>query len=407
MPNPPWASLSLSRIPTGDSNHPEHRTATMRFALIGDHPDGLAMTAAMIGKGAHTLVAYAGPSGGRDQLRQTGGDFRQFHDLEEILAEEEAELVIVADAIEHRAAVLRRALQADKHVLCVHPADLRPDICYEASMIVQDTRKVLLPLLAIGLAPGIAGLRDFLKQDSLGTVKAVEGEWNCNCGADWADSPVLSMWDGLRRLQGDIREVSVLTAGGEALTPAESATLSGRFSSGPMIHVMVAPNAATTTCRWLVRGENGQAELSMPDGPFGRAELRYPSPGGERVESLAPWNPWQRLVEIVRDALDRKSPPLSWLDETRCLELFDAARTSARRRRVVPLDYESSTEEANFKSTMTAVGCGLLLLLAVLFFAMPFTPGLKYVFLPLLVVFLLLQLFRWVVPAANQEKTQP
>src|SRR5262249_30714189 len=162
----------------------------------------------------------------------------------------------------HRAAVLRRALQADKHVLCVHPADLRPDICYEASMIVQDTRKVLLPLLAIGLAPGIVALHEILKQDSLGTVQTVEGEWNNNCGADWADSPLLSMWDGLRRLQGDIRELSVLAAGGEGLTAGESATLSGRFSSGPMFHVMVAPSGATT-CRWLVRGENGQAELRM------------------------------------------------------------------------------------------------------------------------------------------------
>jgi hypothetical protein len=80
------------------------------------------------------------------------------------------------------------------------------------------------------------------------------------------------------------------------------------------------------------------------------------------------------------------------------LEIFDAVRTSVRRRRVVPLDYESASEESNFKSTMTAMGCSLLLVLMGLFFAMPLVPGLKYVFLPLLILFLGLQLFRWVVP---------
>lgn len=377
----------------------------MRFALIGDHPDGLAMTAALVSDGSHSLATYAGPGQGREQLRGVGSEFRQVHDLEEVLAAKELELVIVADTLEHRPAVLRRAMQAEKHVLCVHPADLQPDICYEAAMILQDTRKVLLPLLAVGLAPGLERLQAAVQEGVLGAIQLVEGEWtSASAGANWSESPLLTAWDGLRRLQGEIREVSVLTAGGEGLQPAEQVTLTGRFSAGPLFRLLINPTASTTTCRWLVRGEKGQAELQLPDGPFGRGELRYPSPEGEHCESFAPWNPWQRLTAVLHGCVDRKPQPVSWLDETRCLELFDAARTSARRRRVVPLDYEAASEEANFKSTMTAVGCGLLLLLLVLFFAMPLVPGLKYLFLPLLAVFLLLQLLRWVVPSSNREK---
>jgi myo-inositol 2-dehydrogenase/D-chiro-inositol 1-dehydrogenase len=214
----------------------------------------------------------------------------------------------------------------------------------------------------------------------------------------------------MRRLCGEIHEVSTLTARGEGLETNEQVTLNGRFGAGALFHILINPHAYGTNgvgrCRWLVRGDQGQAELQMPDGPFGRAELCYSAAQGERSESFPPWNPWQRLVEILHGCLDRKPQPLSWVDETRCLELFDAARTSARRRRVVPLDYEASSEEANFKSAMTTLGCGLLLMLMVLFFAMPLVPGLKYIFLPLLVVFLLLQLFRWVVPSGNAEKTK-
>jgi predicted dehydrogenase len=383
----------------------------MRFALIGDHPDGLAMTAALVSDGRHSLAAYAGPAHGRDQLHEAGNDFRQFHDLEEILAEEAVELVIVADALEHRAAVLRRALQAEKHVLCVHPADLRPDICYEASMIVQDTRKVLLPLLGIHLSPGFDRLQTITKSPALGAVQLIEAEWTSRANdASWADSPILTAWDGMRRLGGEIHEVSTLNASGAALEASEQVTLNGRFSAGALFHLLINPLSGEASrpagCRWLVRGDQGQAELQMPKGPFGRAELSYAALEGERHESFPPWNLWQRLVEILHGSLDRKPQPLSWVDETRCLELFDAARASARRRRVVPLDYEASSEEANFKSTMTALGCGLLLMLVVLFFAMPLVPGLKYIFLPLLVVFLLLQLFRWVVPSGNAEKTK-
>jgi predicted dehydrogenase len=378
----------------------------MRFALIGDHRDGLAMTSALTAQVRHQLAAYAGPVGGAERLRQCGAVFRQYQEVEELLAQSDVELVIVADDLEHRPAVLKRALQADKHVLCVHPADLRPDICYEASMIVQDTRRILVPLLPERLAPAMLRLQQLCREGSLGIVQVVEGERK-ESAANWDGSSLLSVWDGLRQLQGEIREVSVLTAAGEGLQPGEQTTLTGRFARGALFHLLMTPSGESQSCRWLVRGEGGTAELIMAQGPYGLAQLHCQTPSGEIVESFAAWDPWQRLAEVVEDCMLRKPQPMTWLDETRCLELFDAARTSARRRRVVPMDYEASSEEANFKSTMTAVGCGLLLVLLVLFFAMPLIPGLKYVFLPLLVLFLAMQLLRWLVPSDAKEKEEP
>jgi hypothetical protein len=120
-----------------------------------------------------------------------------------------------------------------------------------------------------------------------------------------------------------------------------------------------------------------------------------PTDGPPQVENWPGWDRARALADAVRAGL-AGSPPVTWLDATRCLELFDAARRSAKRRRVVPMDYEAMSESGNFKSTMTAVGCGVLLLISILFLAIPAVPWFKYLIPVLLFIFLVLQVLRWV-----------
>src|SRR5438309_2011093 len=119
----------------------------MHFALLGDHPDGLDMARALSESGRHELIVYCGPAVGAEFLRRWGLSFQTTHDLEEALADPRVEAVIVAGNLDERPEQLRRALQSEHHVLCVHPADQRPDIAYEAAMIQGDTRRLLMPLL--------------------------------------------------------------------------------------------------------------------------------------------------------------------------------------------------------------------------------------------------------------------
>ena len=64
----------------------------MRFALLGDHPDGLAMARALVDSSRHELGAYSGPGIGGEYLRRWGIAARGVGDLEEVLAERLAEL---------------------------------------------------------------------------------------------------------------------------------------------------------------------------------------------------------------------------------------------------------------------------------------------------------------------------
>src|SRR5439155_25347874 len=114
----------------------------MRFALLGDRPDGLAMARARVDSSRHELGAYSGPGIGGEYLRRWGIAARGVGDLEEVLADPAIDAVIVAGSPADRPAQLRRALQSERHVLCVHPAGDSPDIAYEAAMIQADTGMV-------------------------------------------------------------------------------------------------------------------------------------------------------------------------------------------------------------------------------------------------------------------------
>src|SRR5207237_664491 len=119
----------------------------MRFALLGDHADAIALTLALASSGRHQLHVFAGASATRTILESNGSRVPTTGDLEEILADPGVGLVIVGSALYVRAAHLRRALQSERHVLCVFPPDKSLDIAHEASMIQRDTGKLRMPLL--------------------------------------------------------------------------------------------------------------------------------------------------------------------------------------------------------------------------------------------------------------------
>src|SRR5262245_37236958 len=134
----------------------------MRFALLGDHPDGLDMARALVETGRHELAVYSGPPVGLEYLRRWGIGASPVGDLEEVLADPAVEAVIVAGSPPGRPAHLLRALQSERHVLCVHPADQTPDTAYEAAMLQGDTGMLLLPLLPEALHPAFARLAELV-----------------------------------------------------------------------------------------------------------------------------------------------------------------------------------------------------------------------------------------------------
>jgi predicted dehydrogenase len=421
----------------------------MRFALLGDHPDGLDMARALVESGRHELTVYSGPPVGAEHLRRWDIRPRLVGDLEEVLADPVVEAVLVAGGTADRPAQLRRALQSERHVLCVHPADQGPDIAYEAGMIQTDTRCLAVPLLPEALHPAVRRLAEIARAQR--PLRLVEVE-------RWAPEelllehesaghkPSVPGWDVLRALGGEIAEVSAYS-GPEDLLPEEPLLLAGQFTHGGLFRVALVPYHPEPRWRLAVLGRYDRAELVFPEGCPGPARLTWhDDSGAAHEEHWETWNPWPALVEAFEAALlarhpararsaaarqpqlaaraaggeareavtanppergearpAAEAPPLTWQDEVRSLELDDAARRSVAKRRASALEHPEANEETGFKGTMTLVGCGLLWAGLVVLILSIWIPWLGWGILPVLTVFLTLQLLRWAVPPKEPE----
>jgi predicted dehydrogenase len=420
----------------------------MRFALLGDHPDGLAMAVALVDSGRHQLLICTTPLAETELSRL--GKPRVVADVEEVLADPAIEAVIVAGPPSVRPAQLRRALQSERHVLCVHPADEKPDVAYEAAMLQRDTGYVLLPLLPEGLHPAFARLARFIDRPAPEqTASSVVGAFRLlqferaatdevlDNAPDPALEPAIPGWDVLRRLGGELSEVSSF-ADGEDLAAGLPVLLAGRFEQGGLFQVTLLPAQPAAWWRLVATGTKGQAELTFPQGWNGPAILGWrDETGTSREEYDERFDPWPVLVEAFEAVLlerqgdketrrqgDKESiresspvslsppllvslssaPGLSWQDEVRALELDDAARRSVERRRVNLMDYQEASEEVGFKGTMTLVGCAMLWAVLLLLIASRWQPWVGWLILPLLVVFIGMQLLRYVIPSGEARQ---
>ena len=380
----------------------------MRFALLGTHPDGIDMACALVETGRHQLVAYTSAEPVPDHiLRRWGEQAHRLHDLEDLLADPEIDAVIVAGTPDNRTVQLRRALQSERHVLCVHPPDAVPDGAYEAAMIQNDTGRLLLPLLPEALHPGIVRLAEVIRSGTRPLVepRLIEVE-------RWATEhvlldtggakhrPAFPGWDVLRALCGEVAEVAAL-APGEELTSEETVLLSGRFERGELFQAALVPYQSESRWRLTAVGSHGRAELLFPAGGRGPAFLNWCDRDGDlREEAWDAWDPWPAMVAVFEEAVagNRASRRPTWQDAIRSLELDDAARRSVQRRRASTMEYQEASEEVGFKGTMTLIGCGLIWLTILIVILAIWFPQAGWAVVPLLVIFLGLQAFRWIVP---------
>jgi predicted dehydrogenase len=406
----------------------------MHFALLGNHPDGLKMALALVESSRHEFAAYSGPPIPWEKLGIRPD--RVIGDIEEILADPKIDAVIVAGDLSQRPNQLRRALQSERHVLCVYPPSDSPDITYEAAMIQSDTRRVLLPLLLGSLHPGVQRLRELIQTDqpSSAAIRLIEWKQNRNpksaatdgtqmehgkesvlnphlIGGSDFDSGYFPGWEVLQALGGPIAEVSAF-AEQTIRPPHEPLLVAGRFEHGGLFQAVLSPFAPEGTWRLRLTASSLRAELDLSCS--NKAHLSWTdAAGAAHQEEWDSANPYREMVRVFENAVrvyeqgtsasgseekePRQEAVMTWQDAIRAAELDDAARRSVERRRVSALEYPEATEEASFKGTMTLIGCGMLWLILVLLVLSRWFPVLLFVIVIMLTVFLCLQVLRAIV----------
>lgn len=399
----------------------------MRFALLGDHPDGIDFARAVADCGRHRVVVCTTPLS-EEMKRHFGAEIQRCNDLEEVLADPAIDAVIVASRADLRPTHLRRALQSERHVVCVHPPDQTPEVAYEAAMLRNDTGCVLMPLLPEATHPAFHRLAEWVRrkegaQSAIGSFRLLEMERGVAeevLEGIWLPGHKAAFpgWDILRTVGGDIQEVAAF-AEAEELREGEPVLIVGRFEQGGLFHVTLLPRQPQPRWRLTVHGSAGRVDLLFPHGWNGPAILDGRDTAGEPHEEYwQDWDPWPTLVEMFEQAVAAATPRpyspsplpeegkdketrqfrLTWQDSVRALELDDAARRGVEKRRSTVLEYPEATEEVGFKGTMTLIGCSLLWGVLLLLILSVWWPKLGFLIVPLIVFFLGMQVLRYFIP---------
>lgn len=365
------------------------------------------MARALANSGRHEIRVYHGPAAGSQALREAGLEPAVVSDLEEVLADPAIEAVIVAGMLAERAGQLRRALQSERHCLCVHPLADSPDPAYESAMIQADTHKLLVPLLPELLHPDLRNLAELTASPQLGLGSLVLIEMRRCPDPEMAEAGSLRGWETLRALGGEIAEVAVVGPG-EELGIESPVLVSGRFERGALFQITYLQECGDGELRIQAVGREGKARVQCGNHLDDPCHVEFEQDGKvSRTEPRPSWDPWKALVEEFENMLAGRPGLVSWQAETRCLELDDAARRSLAKRRVSALEYPEATEEAGFKGTMTLVGCALLWGIIAILIASVWLPWLGWLIVPALGFFLGLQVFRWFLPRTPEGPVPP
>ncbi|HEV3144366.1 MAG TPA: Gfo/Idh/MocA family oxidoreductase [Gemmataceae bacterium] len=362
----------------------------MRFALLGDHPDGLEMARSLVATGRYELAAVLDAP-----IPEFAPSARPFTDFEEILADPAVELVIVAGKLTVRGEQLRRALQSERHVLCVHPCADRLDRAYEAALIAEETKKMLLPLLPDSLQPAIVQFAQTLQSKAVGSRRFEWLTWEQRVCGSLGEERAFGGWDLLRRLGGEIVEVSGF-AEQEDLLRDKPLLATGRFEKGGLFQIILLPLRKEETTWLTLEVESATVELEKPTDGLWRVA---PSDGSSPLPSMPAGNRWHGLLSVFEMALSNPAEPLplTWDDAIRTMELDDALRQSVEKRRAIPMEYAEVSEQASARGSITLIGCGMIWLMLLAFAVSIWLPWIRWLVVPMLVGFLGLLAVRWIV----------
>lgn len=375
----------------------------MNFLILGDGPEELAWARAIDASAAHRLfVAFPGFAG--------FSELPQARDLDDALATAGVEAAVVGGGADFRAEALRRVAAVGLPAICLHPPGPDSEAYYQVAMSRAETGSVLVPDLAARLHPGVSAIRVAIESEELGAFRSLRYESPADTSAgDLARVAFARSVDLVRSLVGEIEAV---TATGDApgdrpedslivqLRAAGSRRAEVRHWSGP-----------DDSARLILNGAGGSLTLETATDLEGPSRLvRRAADGSEVAQELEAWSPRAALLDVLVDAAGSLAVHPDLADGTRAMEVAEGVVRSLRRGRTVDLHYEEISEAGTFKSVMTSVGCLVLISILVvvpLALAGPalgvgWTIYIAYAIPPLLIAFVLMQLFRFAVRDAGE-----
>jgi hypothetical protein len=404
----------------------------MKLALLGCDDEAIALVRAALDSGRHELV-WAGELGGDDVARDAAiarlpEVVAVERDDAEVLAGGAADLVVVSATgdVARRGDQLRELVQAGIAVCVTHCAALGPIVSYELDMNRVETEAPLVPYLPGRLHPAIFQIPRLAGNFAGYQVSFERGVANTRAKA--VTEALARDVDIVRAIFGDVTRLSAVgVPHGNASPDRDFSGLNVYLTTtiGPTVRWSVDRQAPAENGRITFEGEGERHVLTMRGATWTLTTSSRASGSEEEAatseETFADWRPAEAILVPLEAQLAGKPVAPLWLDAARAADIADMIEVSIRRSRTIDIYNETYNEQGTFKGMMGIAGCALLLVaLCTLFAAAVGQKTAKffeadwlatlfgywhYALLAVLVVFLLLQLLRFVVPEESGKKS--
>ncbi len=319
----------------------------MNFALLGNDPSAKVLIEAALSSG-HTIAGVACAS--QPDHGTASANVKWFESFtvrscswEQWLTDNSVEAVIVAGESDEIQNAAKQLASAGKPLLIVPQLSFGTACAYELSLIRDDARGVLMPAFVHRGDADLLALSQRLKSNALGAVRRmqIEVELPTRVLTDAEiEAAALPDIDVLRWLGGNYDQVTSQRSGQtEQGCSQATLTLAG---TGLPDATLIVRCGDVSSWRLTVETERDAETVSLASQPALPNALRL----------------WQAFVS----ACGGETAQPDWPDAVRVFDVLDAARRSLRRRRTIDLHFETLSERQQFKTQMTAIGCGLLLL---------------------------------------------
>jgi myo-inositol 2-dehydrogenase/D-chiro-inositol 1-dehydrogenase len=320
----------------------------MKFALLGDDAAAVPLIEAAMAAG-HRFVQSALAT----RLMAAHPELASVPSCswEELLIDPEVEAVVVSGDSEEVQTAAKQLASAGKPLLIVPRVPFGAACAYELSLIRDDSHVELMPAFLLRFASELVLLSARLANGELGKVRRFQVDRELPSSSATSaltdaeiDAAALDDIDLLQWLGGRYDQVTAQRSGlTEHGCSQATLTLAG---SGLPDATWTARSGTTAVWRLTVETDRGAILVDRP------------------TDVAAP----AKMIAAFANSKTPHAP--TWSDAVRAFDVLDAARRSLRRRRTIDLHFEILSERQQFKTQMTAIGCGMLMLTLVLMLAL-------------------------------------
>lgn len=318
----------------------------MNFALLGHAPELVPLLRVIADSQQHALTAVA--LGDAAAIQALAPNAAIVDDWQALLLASDLSAVIVAG---HAPEIVdgARGLARGGVPLIILP-DVRQTaaFAYDLWPVEDEGRAVLCPLFAHDLTGDAITIAKQQRATDLGFVRFVQLERTLPNGPDNlldladVENALLHDADLLRRLFGNYSRITCVPVGlADRRVAVMTVTLAGDGLPEVTWRCTAATGASAATLS--VSGNRGSFTSK-------------PGDAGAGVKAAA-----DAGLTLMEQRLAGSAQRPRWTDVVRAFDIADAARRSIRRRRTIEIGSEEISEVRQFKSLMTAAGCGVLM----------------------------------------------